>query len=140
MKIKILITGFLGLIMACNTSDKPKTDPTPAISQTNNSVDILVDTLGYHYDSTANKFDKGSSLIIKADCLGCHKEKEKSIGPSYISMADKYAATDTNYLSDKIINGSKGIWGEIPMMPHPQISKADAGEMAKYILSLKGVK
>ncbi len=141
MKKIFLISSLLYFFTACNNkTDKPKTDPTPVLSQTNNSVDILVDTLGYHPDSSANKFEKGSSLITKSDCLGCHKVKEKNIGPAYTAIADKYSAPDTNYLSEKIIKGSKGVWGEIPMTPHPQISKADAGEMAKYILSLKGVK
>ena len=39
-------------------------------------------------------------------------------------------------LSDKIIKGGGGVWGEQPMAAHPQVSKADATEMVKYILSL----
>ncbi len=131
------------IISACknNTANKPKTDTTPATSQTNNSVDILVDTLGNHTNPADLKFEKGRSLVTKSDCLGCHKVKEKSIGPDYVSIADKYASTDEyiSYISSKIIKGGGGVWGEVPMTPHPQIGKDDANEMAKYILSFKGI-
>ncbi len=128
---------------ACNSDTKTvKVDPTPTLSQTNNSVDILVDTLGYVADSSTTKFEKGSSLITQSDCLGCHKVKEQSIGPSYAAVAEKYPATaeSTTYLVSKIIQGGKGVWGEVPMAAHPALSEADATEMVKYILSLKGTK
>jgi cytochrome c len=40
-------------------------------------------------------------------------------------------------LAGKIIAGGQGVWGEIPMSPHPQVSQADAESMVRYILSLK---
>ena len=39
-------------------------------------------------------------------------------------------------LSDKIIKGGGGVWGEQPMAAHPQVTKAEATEMVKYILTL----
>ena len=36
-----------------------------------------------------------------------------------------------------IIAGGAGIWGAVPMTPHPQISQADAEQMVKYVLLLK---
>jgi cytochrome c len=41
-------------------------------------------------------------------------------------------------LAEKIINGGFGNWGEIPMSPHPDLSKGDAEKMAMYVLSLDG--
>ena len=81
----------------------------------------------------------GGLLIKKSDCLACHNEVNKLVGPAYISVAEKYAANDgnINYLANKIISGGSGVWGEIPMSPHPTLSKADAKLMAKYVLSLK---
>ena len=141
-RIFLVAISLLSLV-ACNSdSEKVKVDPTPTLSQTNNSVDILVDTLGYVTDSSTTKFEKGSSLITQSDCLGCHKVKEQSIGPSYAAVADKYPATaeNTAYLVSKIIKGGSGVWGEVPMAAHPSLSEADATEMVKYILSLKGTK
>jgi cytochrome c len=39
-------------------------------------------------------------------------------------------------LVDKIIRGGGGVWGEQPMAAHPQLTKDEAGEMVKYIMSL----
>ncbi|MFC5283341.1 c-type cytochrome [Pedobacter alpinus] len=82
---------------------------------------------------------KGQQLIAASDCLGCHKEQEKLIGPSYADVAKKYDNTPENVtmLAGKIINGGKGVWGEIPMAAHPQINQQDAEEMVKYIFTLK---
>jgi len=88
---------------------------------------------------SANNFDAGKQLIAKSDCLGCHKEQEKLIGPSYVEVAKKYPTNAENIklLAGKIINGGAGVWGEVPMTPHPQISTADAETMVVYILNLK---
>ncbi|WP_129716257.1 c-type cytochrome [Pedobacter sp. SYP-B3415] len=81
----------------------------------------------------------GEKLIAKSDCIGCHNKTQKVIGPSYQDVAAKYEANDKNIndLAGKIIKGGKGVWGEIPMTPHPTVSQDDAKEMVKYILSLK---
>ena len=83
--------------------------------------------------------EKGKQLISKSDCLACHKVDQKLVGPAYTEVAQKYDDTDANlnYLAGKIISGGSGVWGQIPMTPHPAISKDDAKEMARYILSLK---
>lgn len=81
----------------------------------------------------------GAKLISGSDCLGCHKENEKLIGPAYVAVAQKYPATEANItmLANHIIQGGKGHWGEIPMSAHPGLSQSDAKEMTKYILSLR---
>ena len=40
-------------------------------------------------------------------------------------------------LTQKIIDGGKGNWGDIPMTPHTGMSKENTQKMIKYILSLK---
>jgi cytochrome c len=84
-------------------------------------------------------YQKGLELIGKSDCLTCHKVKDKLIGPAYADVAAKYENTEDNIkmLAGKIIKGGKGVWGEVPMTPHPQITQADAEQMVKYILLLK---
>src|SRR6185436_14388983 len=39
-------------------------------------------------------------------------------------------------LTKKVISGGKGVWGDVAMAPHPQLSAEDASEMIKYIMSL----
>jgi cytochrome c len=82
---------------------------------------------------------KGETLISKSDCFACHKVNEKLLGPSYKDVANKYANTKANvdYLVSKIKNGGSGVWGAIPMSPHPALSDDDAEAMVHYILSLK---
>ncbi|MHC2991645.1 cytochrome c class I [Pontibacter sp. HJ8] len=87
----------------------------------------------------ALKYQKGEQLIAKSDCLACHKVDQKLVGPAYEDVAKKYEMNDKNvdYLAGKIIKGGAGVWGEIPMTPHPDLKEADAKEMARYILALR---
>jgi len=80
----------------------------------------------------------GKSLMNDSDCMACHKEKEKSIGPSYLEVADRYANDPKapEILANKIINGGAGNWGEGPMAAHPGLSSTETKQMAEYILSL----
>lgn len=82
---------------------------------------------------------KGETLISKSDCLACHKVDAKLLGPSYKDVANKYPnnAATVSQLVSKIKKGGSGVWGAIPMSPHPALSDDDAKAMVKYILSLK---
>ena len=86
---------------------------------------------------TATPESEGLKLIEGADCLACHKNDAKLVGPSYQDVADKYTEADIDHLATKIIEGGKGVWGEIPMTAHAGMSKENAQKMVKYILSLK---
>lgn len=88
-------------------------------------------------DPTAAGKHEGLALIEGADCLTCHKTDARIVGPSYQEVADKYTEADIDYLADKIIEGGKGVWGEIPMTPHTGMSKDNAKKMVEYILTLK---
>lgn len=84
---------------------------------------------------------KGLDLIAKSDCLTCHKINDPLTGPSYVSIASRYASNSSTNIEDslanKIIKGGAGNWGTIPMTPHPALSQEDAKTMVKYVLSLK---
>jgi len=84
-------------------------------------------------------YDKGLNLIAKSDCLTCHKLREASVGPAYGLVAAKYEDNESNreMLANKIIAGGQGVWGQIPMAAHPNLSKEDAIAMVKYIMLLK---
>jgi cytochrome c len=85
---------------------------------------------------------QGQALVDASDCKTCHHPTNKIIGPAHAEVAKKYEFTPANvsYLATKIINGGSGVWGEIPMTPHVDISQADAEKMAMYVLSLDGEK
>lgn len=80
----------------------------------------------------------GKSLTQSLDCKGCHKEAEKSIGPSFLQVAEKYQQDRNarNYLSEKIIKGGKGVWGETAMAPHASLAQTDIDQIVSWILSL----
>lgn len=82
---------------------------------------------------------KGKELIAKSDCLTCHKVDTKLVGPAYQDVAAKYTAdaATVSMLADKVIKGGQGVWGQIPMTPHPLLQKPDVELMVKYVLSLK---
>ena len=82
---------------------------------------------------------EGMQLIIKSGCKTCHNKNLKTIGPAYVSVANKYTATEDNIsmLVGKIKNGGSGVWGEQVMNPHPQLSNASIRVMVDYILSLR---
>jgi cytochrome c len=90
-------------------------------------------------NSSKIQISEGEKLIAKSDCIGCHNKDKKVVGPSYVDIANKYAATDKNinYLSGQIIKGGSGVWGSLPMGAHSSLNKDEAKSMVKYILSLK---
>ena len=87
----------------------------------------------------AKQEHKGKELIAKSDCSACHADKSKLVGPSYADIASKYDNTEENhkYLADKIVKGGSGVWGDVPMTPHPQLGESDLKEIVDYIFTLK---
>jgi cytochrome c len=90
--------------------------------------------------TAADAITQGESLVKSSDCKTCHHIINKIIGPSHTDVAKKYDFTKANveYLAGKIIAGGSGVWGEIPMAAHADITQADAEKMARYVLSLDG--
>lgn len=83
---------------------------------------------------------EGKVLVEASDCKTCHHATNKIIGPSHTDVAKKYEYTDANVsmLAQRIIAGGSGVWGQIPMNAHPDLSKEDAEKIARYVLSLDG--
>lgn len=79
------------------------------------------------------------ALAKKSNCLACHAVDTKLVGPAYKEVAAKYAGQKgaVDALATKIIKGSSGVWGAIPMPANAQVSEADAKKLATWILSIK---
>ncbi|TPE46449.1 c-type cytochrome [Pontibacter mangrovi] len=84
------------------------------------------------------KQQPGAMLIAGSDCTACHNNQQKLVGPAYVDVAKKYEENDKNreYLINKVKQGGAGVWGQVPMPAHPNLSTDDAGKMVDYILSL----
>ena len=128
MKKFVFPVIVISLLIACNSggSKDEKKEDQPA----SEVVDI----------SKNPDYQKGLELASKSDCFTCHKIDEALTGPTYRDVANKYSGlsdTIVTHLAKKIITGGGGVWGEVPMTPHPALSEDDAKAMVKYILLLK---
>jgi len=79
------------------------------------------------------------ALAEKKNCLACHQEDKKLVGPSYKDVAKKYAGQKdaVDKLALKIQKGGSGVWGQIPMPANTQVNAEEAKQLATWILSLK---
>jgi len=83
---------------------------------------------------------EGAKLIAQNDCKTCHNKNVKTVGPAYVSVANKYKRTPENIamLTNKVVNGGTGIWGNQIMNAHPDLPVQDVTTMIEYIMSLDG--
>jgi len=74
--------------------------------------------------------------MSKSTCLTCHAASSKLIGPSFDLIAKRYRENDRakTYLTEKIISGGTGIWGEVKMPPNPDLNKAEVALIVDWIL------
>ncbi len=77
-------------------------------------------------------------LAKTKNCMACHAMDKKVLGPSFKDVAAKYAGQKDaeTYLSQKIMKGSSGVWGNMPMPPNA-VSEKEARDLAKWTLSIK---
>ena len=140
MKKIIIAISFLAFMVSCSSGgEQQPTDPDmdPTVAQDDS---VYKEESGDASEETAsadNSLEAGLALIEGSDCRTCHQNDTKVIGPSYKEVAEKYSEEDIDVLVTHIIDGSVGIWGEIPMTPHLDLSEEDARLMVKYILSLE---
>jgi len=81
-----------------------------------------------------------SPELAKAkNCMACHANDKKLVGPSYKDVAAKYANDKdaATKLAKKIREGGTGVWGQVPMPANPQVSEAEALTLAKWVLTIK---
>ena len=78
------------------------------------------------------------ALLQRYKCDICHARDHVRTGPAYVDVAAKYRgnAQAQARLEAAVRSGAHGS-GPWPMPPHPEVSKADARTMIRYILSLK---
>ena len=158
MKKNLLLLGCLAFTLACsdntnttaesadgyNTEAEMDSASGAAVSATTRQSEVDTNRMDIGTDRSAREqvnaqnYEQGGKLIAMSDCLSCHQEDKQLVGPSYKAVAEKYAFNDKNvdYLAGKIIEGGAGVWGQVPMTPHPNLKKEEAQDMARYILSL----
>jgi cytochrome c len=81
---------------------------------------------------------KAKQLAQKYNCLACHAEDKKLVGPAYKDIAKKYKgdASAGAKLAGKVKAGGGGVWGTIPMPPN-NVPDADIKAMVDWILAMQ---
>lgn len=73
------------------------------------------------------------------NCFACHRIDRNTLGPSFKSVAAKYAedkGADV-MLAKRIREGGVGVWGSVPMPPQNQVSEEESLTLSRWILGLK---
>lgn len=80
-----------------------------------------------------------ADLAQKKNCMACHAIDKKLVGPSYKEVAAKYAGQKdaAAKLTQKVMKGGVGVWGQVPMPANPQVSEAEAKQLVQWVLSQK---
>lgn len=67
--------------------------------------------------ATAYAADDGEAVFKKSGCNVCHAVNKKSVGPSLVDIAAKYAGDSTAAakLEQKVRSGGSGSFGKVPM-------------------------
>lgn len=138
-KIKSCIYIFIVSIcsISCNYSNSE--NETSTANKADSSVDYFEPIEGENETLPPEDIEKGKVLISYSDCYTCHKEDQRSFGPTFLDIAKRYPTNRVfiTSLAQKVIVGGSRRWGYAVMLPHPKLSIEDAELMVSYILSLK---
>lgn len=79
------------------------------------------------------------ALAKSKNCFACHATDKKVVGPSFKDVAAKFGkeAGAADMLAEKIVKGSKGVWGPVPMPPNTSVKPDEAKKLAQWVLSIK---
>ena len=139
MKLNFRATSVVvllaGLAFSCGGGEK--TAETSTATATAEAAPVEVSLEDKYKDDPI--YIKGLEKVKGSDCTGCHQVDRKLIGPAYADVAAKYENTEANVtmLAQKVIAGGVGVWGEIPMAAHPNLTEEDATDMVRYVLLLR---
>lgn len=80
-----------------------------------------------------------ADLAKSKNCMACHAVGNKVVGPAFKDVAAKFAGKKgaEDELVQRVLKGSSGVWGPVPMPANTQVSEAEAHTLVKWILSLK---
>ena len=84
------------------------------------------------YGSAASPAAASPQLSQKAGCAACHAIDQKSLGPSYQAIAQRYRgrADAPALLAERVRKGSQGVWGAVPMF---LVMSIDSSGIARLI-------
>lgn len=93
----------------------------------------------FSMEDDETELPKGLQLMKGSDCFNCHDIRVKRVGPPLMEVAKKYR-DDAHAMAkseERVLNGSTGVWGKIPMIPHKQHTAEQIHAMVEWVYSLK---
>jgi cytochrome c len=132
MRLRFNLLFMLALLAVAGCGEKKAT----------NAEEYVANEGAADKGTPVDPFAAGAALVKSNDCNTCHHKTNTLIGPAHTKVAEKYEFTEANVklLAEKIMKGGSGVWGQIPMAAHVDLSESDAEAMARYVLSLDGEK
>lgn len=104
---------------------------------------ILVSIFGiFSLSANANEKDSNEHMAAFAkskNCMACHTMEKKLVGPSFNDIQRKYSNDKKapDVLANKVIKGSSGSWGVVPMPANTQLTEEEAKKLVSWILEKK---
>ncbi|MFN9717905.1 MAG: PQQ-dependent sugar dehydrogenase [Planctomycetota bacterium] len=92
-----------------------------------------------HSTQPADEGPMGLRRMKGSDCFNCHAVDQKRVGPPLIEIANRYRNKDDALEASvqRVIKGSTGVWGKVPMIPHSHHTIEEIREMVGWIYSLQ---
>jgi cytochrome c len=111
----------------------------PEESMTHRTTLFTALALGVASLATAPAAFAQADFAQKKNCMACHSVEKKVLGPAFKDVAAKYAGQKdaVAMLTNKVLKGGAGVWGNIPMPANSQVSDAEAKQLVEWILTLK---
>jgi len=99
----------------------------------------LPDTLkatNYRNGKITEEEPRAITLMKTSTCFSCHSSRNNLIGPSFVRIANKYnySKETVDALTQKIMLGSTGIWGELKMPSNTDLKPEEIKEVVSWIL------
>ena len=106
------------------------------------SFRTLVSANWRRYDGKAGDADPGFTRMKQSDCFNCHAVEQPLVGPPLINIAEKYRGQGgaLDAAVKRVLHGSVGVWGQVPMLPHPQHTEDELNIMMRWIFALDAKK
>ncbi len=81
----------------------------------------------------------GLKRMKSSDCFNCHAVDQKRVGPQLLEIANKYRGKEDALEASvqRVLRGSTGVWGKIPMIPHSHHTADEIREMVGWVYSLQ---
>jgi cytochrome c len=76
------------------------------------------------------------TMIQEKACVACHARDVQMVGPSFAAIAQRYADQEdaVNILTNSILKGVEGKWGQVPMPPNA-VSEEEARFLAAWVMT-----